>query len=474
MEQTNEARAEDKSIYTMPRKEEEAARQQNKNPTASPKTGKPETPLTEEQRQRRRKMLVYPLMGLLFLGSMWLIFAPSEKEKAEAAQGTGFNTEMPLPAESGIIADKRTAYEQARMEEKQKERRAQMHDLADLFADKEQDKETAAEDFDLFNPEAGVQPAPSYGGSGSRPKQTIRSSAAAYEDINRTLGNFYEMPADDPEKEELRERIEELEAMMARQSVPEGSTLDDQVALLEKSYELAAKYMPAGQGGESQTAATGKPEQKPSRNGKAVAVPVNQVAVNVVSALAQPMDDAEFMRTHAAERNYGFHTAVGNKGAVEKNTITACVHGNQTITDGQSVRLRLLEATDVGGVRIPRNTLVVGAARVQGERLGVEITSLEYHGSIIPVELSVFDSDGQEGIFIPNSLEVSAVKEIAANMGSSLGSSINISTDAGAQLASDLGKGVIQGTSQYIAQKMRTVKVHLKAGYKVMLYQPED
>lgn len=448
--------------------------EQNKNPTASPKAGKPETPLTEEQRQRRRKMLVYPLMGLLFLGSMWLIFAPSEKEKAEAAQGTGFNTEMPLPAESGIIADKRTAYEQARMEEKQKERRAQMHDLADLFADKGQDKETAAENFDLLNPEAGAQPAPSYGGGGSRPKQTIRSSTAAYEDINRTLGNFYEMSADDPEKEELRERIEELEAMMARQAAPEGSTLDDQVALLEKSYELAAKYMPAGQGGASQAAATGKPEQKPSRNGKAVAVPVNQVAVNVVSALAQPMDDTEFMRTHAAERNYGFNTAIGNTGAAEKNTIAACVHGNQTVTDGQSVRLRLLEATDVGGVRIPRNTLVVGAARVQGERLGVEITSLEYRGSIIPVELSVFDSDGQEGIFIPNSLEVSAVKEIAANMGSSLGSSINISTDAGAQLASDLGKGVIQGTSQYIAQKMRTVKVHLKAGYKVMLYQPED
>ena len=448
--------------------------EQNKNPTASPKAGKPETPLTEEQRQRRRKMLVYPLMGLLFLGSMWLIFAPSEKEKAEAAQGTGFNTEMPLPAESGIIADKRTAYEQARMEEKQKERRAQMHDLADLFADKGQDKETAAENFDLLNPEAGAQPAPSYGGGGSRPKQTIRSSTAAYEDINRTLGNFYEMSADDPEKEELRERIEELEAMMARQAAPEGSTLDDQVALLEKSYELAAKYMPAGQGGASQAAATGKPEQKPSRNGKAVAVPVNQVAVNVVSALAQPMDDTEFMRTHAAELIYGFNSAIGKSGAAEMNTIAACVHGNQTVTDGQSVRLRLLEATDVGGVRIPRNTLVVGAARVQGERLGVEITSLEYRGSIIPVELSVFDSDGQEGIFIPNSLEVSAVKEIAANMGSSLGSSINISTDAGAQLASDLGKGVIQGTSQYIAQKMRTVKVHLKAGYKVMLYQPED
>lgn len=449
-------------------------KEQNKNPTASSKEEKPKTPLTEEQWQKRRKMLVYPLMGLLFAGSMWLIFAPSGKEKAEATQGTGFNTEMPLPTQPGIIADKRTAYEQARLEEKQKERRTQMNDLAALFSDKEDEAETQTEEFDLLNPEAGARPAPSYGGGGTHSKQTIRSSAAAYEDINRTLGNFYEQPAEDPEKEEMRERIEKLEAMLERQAGPEGSTLDDQVALLEKSYELAAKYMPAGQGGASQTAATGKPEREPSRDGKVVAVPVNQVAVNVVSALAQPMDGAEFTRTHAAERNYGFNTAVGNTGAVEKNTIAACVHGNQTVTDGQSVRLRLLEATDVGGVRILRNTLVVGTARVQGERLGVEITSLEYRGSIIPVELSVFDSDGQEGIFIPNSLEVSAVKEIAANMGSSLGSSINISTDAGAQLASDLGKGVIQGTSQYIAQKMRTVKVHLKAGYKVMLYQPEN
>ena len=437
------------------------------------KEAKPEQPLTEEQRQRRRKMLVYPLMGLLFIGSMWLIFAPSDKDKAEAQQGIGFNTEMPLPAQSGIIADKRTAYEQARLEEKQKERRAQMNDLAALFSDKDDEAETKTEDFDLLNP-TPQQPARTYGGSS--PRQPIRSSAAAYEDINRTLGSFYETPKDDPEKEELRKRIEELEAMVARQAEPSGSTLDDQVALLEKSYELAAKYMPAGQGGTTQkpSAADTEEDKKTERNGKAVAQPVGQVTERIVSALAQPMTDSEFITAQTDERNFGFQTAVGTSAAVGRNTIPACVHGNQTVTDGQAVRLRIAEPMQVAGVRIPRNTVVVGAAQVQGERLGIDITSLEYQGTIIPVELVVFDSDGQEGIFIPNSMEVSAAKEVAANMGSSLGSSINISTDAGAQLASDLGKGLIQGTSQYIAQKMRTVKVHLKAGYRVMLYQPED
>ena len=45
----------------------------------------------------------------------------------------------------------------------------------------------------------------------------------------------------------------------------------------------------------------------------------------------------------------------------------------------------------------------------------------------------------------------------------------NISTDAGAQLASDLGRGAIQGLSQYLATKFRTVKVTLKANHAVLL-----
>ena len=150
------------------------------------------------------------------------------------------------------------------------------------------------------------------------------------------------------------------------------------------------------------------------------------------------------------------------------------VHNNQTVTDGQTVRFRLLEPMQVSGREIPRNALVVGTAKVQGERLAVIISSLEYQGNIIPVELTVYDTDGQPGIFIPGSMERGVAKEIAAGMGTSVGSSVNISTDAGAQLAADLGKGLIQGTSQYFAKKMRTVKVHLKAGYKVLLYQPEN
>ena len=247
--------------------------------------------------------------------------------------------------------------------------------------------------------------------------------------------------------------------------------MEEQVALLEKSYELAAKY----QNGKGNAGQTEEMETSAKADGKSMkAEPVSGVRPAVVSALPQPMTDSAFIADYAGERNYGFHTAIGTAEAPEKNTIAACVQGDQTLTDGQTVKLRLLEPMRVSGRVIPRNTLLVGAARLQGERLGIGIISLEHGGNIIPVELEVYDSDGQAGIFIPGSMEIDAAKEIGANMGSSLGSSINISTDAGAQLASDLGRGAIQGISQYISKRMRTVKVHLKSGYRVLLYQEKE
>jgi hypothetical protein len=65
--------------------------------------------------------------------------------------------------------------------------------------------------------------------------------------------------------------------------------------------------------------------------------------------------------------------------------------------------------------------------------------------------------------------ELNAVKEIAANMGTSAGTSINLSNDAGEQFVADMGRNLIQGVSQFTSKKLREVKVHLKAGYKVYL-----
>lgn len=424
--------------------------------------------LTPKQMQQRKKLLVYPLMGLLFLGSMWLIFAPSDKKDESGETVGAFNADIPLPENDGIIGDKQKAYEQAQVEKKQADKVRSLQDFA--FA-----ADNGTDEVEMELPDSGSEREPFRDYSGSAPGKGVNSSTVAYRDINRQLGTFYETPKVDAEKEELKRQVEELTARLDAQQ-GQASGIDEQVALMEKSYELAAKYM--GQNG--QTGQNGAIVQVPvtgQSTGQGTGKPtvaVQAARQQTVSGLQQPLSDAEFMRAYSQPRNYGFNTAVGSGYAMGKNTIRACIHGDQTIMDGQTVKLRLLEPLQAGNLVIPQNTLVSGTGKVQGERLDIVVSSIEYRGNLLPVELAVYDSDGQKGLSVPSSLEQEAAKEALANIGGGLGTSISFAQSAGQQIAMDLTRGVMQGGSQYLAKKFRTVKVHLKAGYELMLYAKEQ
>ena len=432
--------------------------QKNENGTTIPqadgkpkKEDKPKRELTPQQVQQRRKMIVFPLMFLAFAGCMYLIFAPSGKENVNVESVGGFNADIPLPAEDGIIADKQKAYEQAVISRKQQDKIQSLQDFGFTLDD---DTEEPQEEINLMPEE---DPKPQRGGG--------TSSRAAYRDINRQLSTFYETPPVDEEKEELKRQVAELTDRLKQQQNA-TPTADDQMALLEKSYELAARYMNGGQ--VAQVPVTGSIERKPD------AVAVQAVRETTVSGLQQPMSDADFIRAYSQPRNYGFNTAVGTGYAMGKNTVAACIHQDQTLTDGQAVKLRLLEPMQAGNIVVPKNTLVAGTAKVQGERLDILVSSIEYAGNIIPVELAVFDTDGQKGLSVPSSMEQEAFNEAMANIGSGLGTSISFAQSAGQQVAMDVTRGLLQGTSGYLAKKFRTVKVKLKAGYKVMLYAKQQ
>ena len=420
----------------------------------------------QKRKEQIKKWLVYSGMVLLCLVSFYFIFKPSKEQVQAEQQKVGFNAELPDPRGAGIEADKITAYELEDMRIKQEQKMRTLEDFTALTADDE--KEEVVE----------IPEEPRYTGggigsayrSGSNRSNSFSTSTSAYNDINATLGSFYEQPHEDPEKEALKAELEELKQSMAQQQNSQP-TYADQVALLEKSYELAAKYMPGGTAATSEGAA--EEVETTTRSGKAKAQPVGHVTTPVVSALAQPVSNSVMIARMAQSVGGGFHTAVGEAPKqTARNTIKACVHGDQTITSGQSVRLRLLEDMRVGRYVLPRNTLITGEGSIKGERLDIEILQVEYNGTIIPVELTVHDNDGQEGIFIPGSMEASAAKEMAANLGQNLGTSISITNQsAGDQLLSEVGRGAIQGVSQYISKKMREEKVHLKSGYTLMLYQ---
>ena len=419
-----------------------------------------------KRKEQIKKWLIYAGMGLLFLVSMYFIFKPSKEQVQAEQQKVGFNAELPDPRGAGIEADKIAAYELEDMRVKQEQKMRTLEDFTAMTTDDEEEEVVEIPEEPRYTGGGGS----SYRGGSSSRSNSFSTSTSAYNDINATLGSFYEQPREDPEKEALKAELEELKQSMAQQQNSQP-TYADQVALLEKSYELAAKYMPGGTAATTEDAA--EEVETTTRSGKAKAQPVGQVSKPVVSALAQPVSDSMMIARMAQSVGGGFHTAVGEAPQqTARNTIKACVHGDQTITSGQSVRLRLLEAMRVGKYVLPRNTLITGEGSIKGERLDIEILQVEHNGTIIPVELTVHDNDGQAGIFIPGSMEVSAAKEMAANLGQNLGTSISITNQsAGDQLLSEVGRGAIQGVSQYISKKMREEKVHLKSGYTLMLYQ---
>ena len=418
-----------------------------------------------KRKEQIKKILVYGGMVMLCLVSFYFIFKPSKEQVQAEQQKVGFNAELPDPRGAGIEADKIAAYELEDMRVKQEQKMRTLEDFTAMTTDDEEEEVVEIPEEPRYTGGSGGS---SYRG-GSR-SNSFSTSTSAYNDINATLGSFYEEPREDPEKEALKAELEELKQSMAQQQNSQP-TYADQVALLEKSYELAAKYMPGG----TATTSEGVAEEVESttQSGKAKAQPVGHVTTPVVSALAQPVSDSVMIARLSQSVGGGFHTAVGEAPKqTARNTIKACVHGDQTITSGQSVRLRLLEAMRVGKYLLPRNTLITGEGSIKGERLDIEILQVEHNGTIIPVELTVHDNDGQAGIFIPGSMEASAAKEMAANLGQNLGTSISITNQsAGDQLLSEVGRGAIQGVSQYISKKMREEKVHLKSGYTLMLYQ---
>jgi len=66
----------------------------------------------------------------------------------------------------------------------------------------------------------------------------------SYRNVQSTLGSFYK--DDNSETKELRKQLEELKEKLAEKDVPARVTVDDQLALMEKSYQMAAKYLPSG------------------------------------------------------------------------------------------------------------------------------------------------------------------------------------------------------------------------------------
>ncbi len=411
--------------------------------------------LTPEQVQKRKKLVIFPLMFAAFVLAMYFIFTPSSREEGEKQ---GLNTDLPIP-KNEIIGDKKAAYEMELFGKKTKQRALSLEDYGI--------KPGTAKSRVITNSISGHS-------SQKGQKSPIRSSTEAYKKVNKGLNSFYNPTQVSQREKELEKQVEYLQAELKEKQKPDSANgIDRQLRLMEESYKMAAKYMPSrpDQVPQTEWQQSSSVAREPLSTGNRAIVPIFKLGTDETSTLQQQESDSALIDRYSHSMNTDFYTI--GKNIVENfpNTVKACTHNDQVIVSGQNVRLRLLEAVKAGGIIIPVNEIITGTATIRGERLYIAISSLEYRGRIIPVEISVYDTDGQQGVFIPGSVETTALKELTASMGQGTGTSISINqgTTAGQQLAADVGRGFIQGVSQYVSKKLRTTKVTLKAGHRLLL-----
>ncbi|OJV51688.1 MAG: conjugative transposon protein TraM [Bacteroidetes bacterium 43-16] len=424
------------------------------DPTKDPDPGD----TTKINKARIKKSLIFGLMGIVFAASLYLIFKPS-KNKLEK-DNIGLNDAVPQATEPGMQSDKQKAYELDMLEQKDQEKRNGLTTLSDYWSSEPNDKpvEDNSEQTSDQN----------FSGSGNNGNRSSSPALNSYQRAQSTLGSFYQ--DNDAETTVLRRELDELKQKLAEKDVPKQVTVDDQIALMEKSYQMAAKYLPTNSKTEDPAPTIDKGTKTTGSSQKETFIGITPAKKNFVSALYREPSDSAFIAHWGETRNRGFYTS----GSVEqmmqpKNSIKASVYEEQTVVGEAGVRLRLLESARTPSGIIPVGTLVTALGKFQGGRLQLKISSIEFEGNIIPVDITIYDVDGQAGLNVPYSPEMNALTEMAGNMSQTSGSSIMLTQSAGQQVAADLSRGVVQGISGYFAKKIRTPKVTLKAGHQVFL-----
>lgn len=410
--------------------------------------------------ERFKKPLIFGLMGIVFFGCMYLIFKPSEDK--QTIENIGLNDVVPQASGSGLPDDKGKAYEQELLQQKDQEKRSALTTLSDYWNLEEKTNPpitSISEENNVF-------------GNNKKNEIAVNSHINSYQSAQGTLNSFYEN--DNSETKELRRQLEELKKELGEKDIPKPTTVDDQIALMEKSYQMAAKYLPGTNLNNNDiprvTSTNNTDKTAIKTSPKESFVPMVSKSKNTVSSLYREPADRKFIADLSELRNREFYSPIVQKETVQpKNSIKASVLETQTIVSDTGVRLWLLESAQSSGRVIPKGTVVTAVAKLQAGRLQLKITSIVLEGAIVPVDLTIYDLDGQPGLYIPYSPEMNAASEMAANMSQTSGSSLMLTQSAGQQIAADLSRVVIQGISGYFSKKARTPKVTLKAGHQVFL-----
>lgn len=417
---------------------------------------------TQQFLRQRRFYLVLPALALPFLTFIYwkLLIRPLDQSSREESIPQGLQLSLPsadLKEDQGM--DKLAYYRKADQDSASWAQQIKKDPYRQHQSPVAGDDSANQALLGLSAPGGKPKPAAAAALAGSGPESEVKKRLQALDRaLSSSTGPSFEPAASkdqpDPAAPMQIQRLEEMMQQIAAEQLPEGqdpemSQLD---GMLDKLLQLQEKEK-------------GTPESMPEGGALSAGLPVRPAAsaVSPASLLeAQPDSSA---KDQAPGDDSGFYGISDDAAADQALGLTAVIEKTQQLVSGNVIGLRLTSPASVAGATIQENTLIYGTASVSGERLKIKISTLKAAGKILPVNLSVYDLDGIEGIYIPGALS----RQVAKQQLASQVQGYQLDTDAfslGAQAAS---AGLHMG-KMLLSRKTRLVQVTVTEGYKVILF----
>lgn len=419
--------------------------------------------ISPRESKKRKMLLVLPLIALPFITFLFYILGGGQEEVKAAGNDIkkGFNFELPLPKfKQDSALDKMSYYDQAAadsiklLEQIKKDPNYSTGSLS--YVDNDSYPQEVYETGNFTRERTGFNSTAIQNKSEQKVYEKLRalqkviSQPSPVNNYGQDMSEFDNYSSGvDPDA------VKKLEGLMSAMSTPQepDPELQQLGGMLENILDIQ----------HPERVQERLKQSSENKKGKALSVNKKE-AENYISSLQENITYQNVPKSNA------FYSLNEDSELEDtQNSVQAVIHETQTIVNGSVIKLRLAHDILLQGTTIPKNTFLYGIAALKGERLEVKITNIQFKNSIFPVELAVYDMDGIDGIYIPGAIDRDVAKASADRSIQTLGLT-GISESWGAQAA---GMG-IEAAKSLMSKKVKLIKVVVKAGYKVLLYNEKQ
>ena len=234
--------------------------------------------------------------------------------------------------------------------------------------------------------------------------------------------------------------------------------------------QAATSPTPQSQEEQAQQSQQAQQVQQPSGGKVEGKVEINERSVK---AIDEDEEAQEVVKKVKVTSDY-FNTLCENE--PEKKLIKAIIDENVKAVDGSRVRLRLLDDIEINETVVPKGSYIYaimsgfGSQRVKGS-----VKSILVDDELIKVSLSIYDTDGLEGLYVPGSAFRETTKDVASGaMSGNMNMGPTTSNNSLSQWGMQAITNAYQKTSNAIGKAIKKNSAKLKYGTFVYLVNGKE